>query len=271
MDTLHAIILGIVEGFTEFLPISSTAHILLISDVLHIAQTEFAKTFAIVIQLGAILAVVAVYFKRLVTNIEAIKRVLVAFIPTAIVGFALYKIIKGFLFSHPSVSIIALILGGTVFILFERSYEPSTAVANEAAAAGDNTRILAGGISRMSYQTAFVIGLAQAFAVIPGVSRSGATIVAGLMLGIGRYTIVEFSFLLAIPTMIAASAYDLLKTGPSFTSSETHLLIIGFATAFIAAFFSIKYFIRYVSHHSFAAFGWYRIAFAVVVAILLFR
>lgn len=271
MNVLQAIILGIVEGLTEFLPISSTAHLLLVSDLLQIVQTEFAKTFTIVVQLGAILAVVVLYFKRLVTTPEAIKRVIVAFIPTAIVGFALYSVIKNFLFTHAWVSIVALIVGGIIFILFERDYKPSTQVANEAAAAGDDTPLLAGGISRMSYKTAFIIGLAQSLAVIPGVSRSGATIVAGLMLGMGRAAIVEFSFLLAIPTMLAASSYDLMKSAPSFTADEAQLLLIGFVTAFLAAFFSIKYFIRYVSHNSFAVFGWYRIVFAVVVALILFR
>jgi undecaprenyl-diphosphatase len=273
MNALHAIILGIVEGLTEFLPVSSTAHLLLFTSWFHIPETDFVKSFTIIIQLGAILAVAVLYIKRLLTDIETMKRVIAAFIPTAIVGFVLYHFIKGFLFAHPIVPIIALIVFGIVLIIFERMHKAGASAAMSRAAIGESTGAspdTSAELRRMPYRSAFLIGLAQSIAVIPGVSRSGATIVAGLLMGITRSAIVEFSFLLAVPTMIAASGYDLLKTGASFSGNDFGILAIGFIAAFVSAWIAVKFFLKFISRNSFEAFGWYRIAFAIIFALLIF-
>ncbi|MFH1246232.1 MAG: undecaprenyl-diphosphatase UppP [Candidatus Liptonbacteria bacterium] len=256
MTIIQSIILGLVEGITEFLPISSTAHLLLVSQVMYITETDFVKSFTIIIQLGAILAVAVLYFKKLLTDWGTAKRIAAAFMPTAIIGFILYKFIKGFLFVHPSVSIITLIVFGVALILFERLHIDRGIITDA---------------RQMSYKQAALLGLAQAVAVIPGVSRSGATIVAGMLMGMSRVAIVEFSFLLAVPTMIAASGYDLLESHAAFSSADIYLLAIGFVTAFIAAILAVKFFLNFISRHSFEAFGWYRIAVAVLAAWFLLR
>ncbi len=248
MDYLSAIILGVVEGVTEFLPISSTGHLILASSVLGIAQTEFHKTFEIVIQLGAILAVVASYWKTLL-NPEVIKRLLVGFIPTGIIGFGLYTIIKGYLIGNEAVVVWALLLGGIAIIIFELLHKEKEGAES---------------VTDITYTQAALVGLFQSLAIIPGVSRAAASIVGGLLIGLRRTTIVEFSFLLAVPTMLAASGYDLLKSAGSFVPGEFGLLAAGFLSSFVVALLAIRFLLQYVRRHNFIPFGIYRILLAAL-------
>jgi undecaprenyl-diphosphatase len=253
---LHSLILGIVEGITEFLPVSSTGHLILASALLGIPQTDFQKTFEIVIQLGAILAVVAIYWRAFL-NPDTLKKVIVAFIPTGIIGLALYKVVKTYLLGNDIVVLWALGLGGVALIAFEYWHtEKETA---------------SGSIADISYTQAVWIGLFQAISIIPGVSRSAATILGGLLVGLKRRTIVEFSFLLAVPTMVAASGLDLLKTSAVFTISQVGALATGFAVAFIVALFSIRFLLQYVRTHTFVPFGIYRIVVALAFFFLVLR
>lgn len=257
MDILQSIALGVVEGVTEFLPISSTGHLILTSSLLGVVQNEFIKSFEIVIQLGAILAVVVLYWKK-IWNLELIKKLIAAFIPTGIIGLSLYHILKTYLLGNEVVVLASLFLGGIVLIAFERLYGPK----EDALAETPDVPL--------TYRQAILVGFAQAIAIIPGVSRSGATIVGGLALGIKRATIVEFSFLLAIPTMLVASGLDLLKTSFSFTPHEWAMLAIGFITSFVVALPVVRWFLDYVRRHSFTSFGVYRIVLSLVFAAFLF-
>ncbi|MDI6732178.1 MAG: undecaprenyl-diphosphate phosphatase [Candidatus Margulisbacteria bacterium] len=252
MDILHSLILGIIEGVTEFLPISSTAHLVMAAKVMQIAQTDFVKSFEIIIQFGAILSVIVLYWRRFLVDMESLKRVLAAFIPTAILGFLLYKVIKNYLISNDLIIVWALFLGGLILILFEMWHK------EDASALAD--------ISQIPYSKCIAIGLFQSLAMFPGVSRSAATIIGGLILNLKRQTIVEFSFLLAVPTMLAASVLDLLKSGSSFSTSQIGVLAVGFITSFIIAILSIKFLINYIQKHTFIPFGIYRIAIAVLFA-----
>jgi undecaprenyl-diphosphatase len=258
MTFLQSFILGIVEGITEFLPISSTAHLTIASRLLNISEIDFVKSFEIIIQLGAILAVIIFYIRVLRKNWEIWKRILVAFIPTGIIGFILYKIIKKFLLGNYSVIIASLIVVGILLILFELFFKETPGEENTEKE-----------LETMPYRTAFLIGLAQSIAVIPGISRSGATILSGLSLGIGRKAIVEFSFLLAIPTMIAATGYDILKNAHSFSTNQIGLLAVGFITSFIFAFISIKFLLSFIQKRSLMGFGIYRIIIAILFLSLL--
>jgi len=249
MDLFQSLILGVVEGITEFLPISSTGHLVLVSNLLHISQTEFVKTFEISIQLGAILAIVVLYFKKLLTDWDTIKKIIVAFIPTSIIGFILYKFIKQYLIGNISVVLWALGIVGFLFVVVEYFQSKKK-----------------DGLEKISYKQAFIIGIAQSLAIIPGVSRSGATIMGGLLLGIKRKEVVEFSFLLAVPTMVAATGYDLLKNGSSISQNMIAPLAVGFITSFLVALVAVKWFIKFIQTNTFTGFGIYRI----IVAILFF-
>ncbi len=258
MTIFQSIILGIVEGATEFLPISSTGHLILVSSLLGVLQSDFVKTFEIVIQLGAILAVVVLYFKSFF-NIELIKKLIVAFIPTGIIGFALYHMLKTYLLGSEFVVLIALFVGGVILILFERWL------------GWVEDKVEAVPASALTYRQAFLVGLAQAVAIIPGVSRSGATIIGGLALGINRATIVEFSFLLAVPTMLAATGLSLYKGGAlAFSSQEWTVLAVGFIVSFIVALAAVRWLLTYVRSHSFTNFGIYRILLSLVFFTYLF-
>ena len=257
MDFLQAIILSVVEGISEFLPISSTGHLVLASQLLHVAQTDFVKSFEVIIQLGAILAVVVLYGKRLVENKKLWPKILAAFIPTAIIGFALYKLIKHFLLGNTAVTLWALLIGGIVLLFIEKFYREQPHHLEKA--------------ENLTYKKAMLIGLIQAISVIPGVSRSAATILGGLFVGLKRKTAVEFSFFLAIPTMAAATGLDLAKSSFSFTSQEWGVLAVGFVGAFLTALLAVKYFLRYIEHHSFVAFGVYRIVLAIMFWLLIVR
>jgi len=267
MTIIQAIILGIVEGVTEFLPVSSTGHLILTSKLLGIADSDFLKSFEIAIQFGAILAVVALYWKKIWNNKENFKKIAIAFIPTAVIGFILYKILKQYLLSNEMLVIWSLGIGGVLLILFEIWHQPSLKLRP-----GEVKNIHPiDKISSISYRKSFFIGLWQALAIIPGVSRSGATIVGGLLMGISREAIVEFSFLLAVPTMAAATGYDLLKSGASFSGNQIYFLILGFVVSFVVAMVAIKWFIGYIKNHSFIGFGVYRIVVAVLFYFLVIR
>lgn len=259
MTLLDALALGLVEGVTEFLPISSTGHLILASELLGLPPTEFLKSFEIAIQLGAILAVVMLYW-RLLLKPEVLKKLAVAFIPTGAVGFALYPIVKNYFLGSVEVVLAALFAGGIALIVFEL-WRGKTDAAEAAAPAAE----------RISYRHAFIIGLAQSLAVIPGVSRAGATILGGLLLGVPRTAIVEFSFLLAVPTMLAATGFDLLKSAASFAGSDFGVLALGFAVSFAAALMSIRLLLKFVAHHTFIPFGVYRIALAAAFFLLVVR
>lgn len=257
MTFLHSIILGIVEGITEFLPISSTGHLIITSNLLHISQNEFTKSFEIIIQLGAILAVASLYFRKIVHDKKLWKKILVGFIPTAVIGYFLYAFIKTYLLSNLIVVAWALLIGGIIIVIFEHWYKAHSALAAK---------------NEITYRQAFIVGIAQALAVVPGVSRSGATIVGGLLQGLSRARIVEFSFLLALPTMAAATGLDILKTPLHFSHKEFLLLGVGLLISFITARSVIKWFVRYIQKNTFTVFGIYRIILGalILVAVYLF-
>ena len=255
MSLLHALILGIVEGITEFLPVSSTAHLILTSHLLRIAESEFVKSFEIIIQLGAILSVVVLYWSRF-WNWDVLKKLVVAVIPTGVIGLTVYKAIKGYLLGNIPVVLAALLVGGIALIIFERFQKGRTEPDAD--------------FSEITYRKAFLIGLFQAIAVIPGVSRSAATIVGGSLIGVSKRTIVDFSFMLAVPTMIAASGLELVK-GRSALAGHYDMLAVGFVVSFITAIIAVKSFLGYIKTRDFSAFGWYRIALAVVYFLVFLR
>jgi len=254
LDATHAVVLGIVEGITEFLPISSTAHLILASRALGIQETEFLKSFEIIIQLGAILSVVVLYWKRFL-HLEVLKKLVVAVIPTGVIGLTVYKAIKGYLLGNVAVVLVTLLVGGIALIVFERFQQRDDRDVD---------------FTEISYRKAFLIGLFQAIAVIPGVSRSAATIVGGSLLGVSKRTIVEFSFMLAVPTMLAASGLELLKNRSALDGNLT-ILAIGFVVSFITAILAIKSFLGYIKKRDFSAFGWYRIVLAIVFYLVFLR
>lgn len=258
---LKGALLGLVEGATEFIPVSSTGHLIVVSHWLGLVD-ERAKTFDIFIQLGAILAIVWLYRARLWRTVVAARRdtpsrrflvnLLIAFLPAAIVGFLAHGWIKAWLF-NPTVVAVALVAGGVLILLIER-LGPAPKVSD---------------VNGVPARTALGIGLAQVLSLIPGVSRSGATIMGGYSLGLSRIAATEFSFFLAIPVMLAATIYDLLKSWSVLAPSDIPLFAIGFIVSFASALVVVRIFLSYVSRHSFSAFAWYRIAFGATL--LLFR
>jgi len=257
MTIIQTIILSVVEGVTEFLPISSTGHLILTSKLLGIPDSNFLKSFEIAIQFGSILAVVVLYFKKLITDFKTWKKVLIAFLPTAVIGFLFYKIIKNIFLSSAILVVWSLFLGGVILIAFELWQK--------------NKKAKIVSINEINNKKSFWIGVCQSIAAIPGVSRSGATIVSGMLMGISREVIVEFSFLLAVPTMAAATGYDLLKSASSFSFDQFYLLAIGFVISFFVAILSIKWLLNFIKKHTFIAFGVYRIIAAVLFYFLVIR
>ena len=251
MDTslLHALILGIVEGITEFLPISSTGHLILAGDLLG-ANDERWSVFNIVIQTGAMLAVVWEYRARFFRiDVALYRNLLVAFIPAAVFGLLFSKIIKGYLFHAVPVAL-AFIVGGIIILLVERKPRAHSRVES---------------VSEMTWRDALKVGFAQCFALIPGTSRSGATIIGGMLFGLSRKAATEFSFFLAVPTLVAAGGYDLLKHRALFSASDLPMFGVGSVTAFVSAFVVVRWLIRYVATHDFKPFAWYRIFFGLIV------
>jgi undecaprenyl-diphosphatase len=247
-DLLSAIVLGVVEGLTEFLPISSTGHLILAGELLD-ASDERWNVFNIVIQTGAMLAVVWEYRSRFFRIDFALYRNLaVAFIPAAVVGLLFAKYIKSYLFHAVPVAL-AFIIGGVVILLVERrSFRPRV----ESAQA-------------MTWLDALKVGIAQCFALIPGTSRSGATIIGGMLFGLSRKAATEFSFFLAVPTLVAAGLYDAWKHREMLSAADAPVFGVGLVVSFISAFVVIRWLIRYVATHDFKPFAWYRIAFGLVV------
>ena len=253
MNILQAIVLAIIEGITEFLPVSSTGHMIIASSFFGIAGDDFTKLFTIVIQLGTILSVVVLYFKRFFQSINFYFKLFVAFIPAVVFGLLLNDFIDALLES-PIVVAISLILGGILLLKVDEWFGDS-----------ENTEI--------SYITAFKIGLFQCLAMIPGVSRSGASIVGGMSQKLSRTAAAEFSFFLAIPTMLGATVkklYDYYKAGFELTQDQTNLLIIGNVIGFIVALIAIKSFIGYLTKHGFKLFGYYRIIAGLAILIIHF-
>jgi undecaprenyl-diphosphatase len=253
----HALILGIIEGLTEFLPISSTGHLILAGQLLGFNDDK-GKVFEIAIQFAAILAVVWEYRARLghalvsVTTEPASKRLainlFVAFLPAAVLGLLFIKQIKYYLF-NPMVVATALIVGGVLILWAERRKHV----------------VRAETIDEMTWRDALKVGFAQALAMIPGTSRSGATIIGGLFFGLSRKAAAEFSFFLAIPTMFAATAYDVLKNWHLFSANDIGMFAVGGAASFISALLAVRGLIRFISRHDFTLFAWYRIVFGIVV------
>jgi undecaprenyl-diphosphatase len=258
MSLFDTIFLGVVEGLTEFLPISSTAHIDLARFFLDIPSTEFIKSFQIIIQLGAILAVVVLYARKVFSSFTYIKNLIIAFIPTGIIGFILYKIIKSLLLGNVWVEVISLVVGGIIILIFEYYISPK-----------NENKNLKNKIEELNFKELIILGLAQALAVVPGVSRSGAVIIAGRAIKLDKSLITEFSFLLAVPTMFAASVYDIYKSGLSFTKSEWGTVGIGFLVSFLVALIVIKWFLNYIRKHSFKIFGWYRIILGIILLFII--
>jgi len=254
MNILSSVILGTVEGVTEFLPVSSTGHLILSSYLLKLEASEFLKTFEIAIQLGAIMAVVVLYWKSLLLDRRMLKKVLAAFLPSAIIGLIFYKAIKSFLGSK-TIVIWSLLIGGIFIVIFELIYK-----------AKSRDRYSTGEIS---FGSAFLIGVFQSLAMIPGVSRSAATIIGGLLIGINRKSIVEFSFLLAVPTMFAAVALDMVKSAGSFTQVHMGYLFIGLITSFLTAMLAIKFLLAFIKSNSFIPFGVYRVILALLFLMLI--
>lgn len=254
MNYIQSVIIAIIEGLTEFLPISSTGHMILASAAMKIHENEFAKTFQIVIQLGAILAIAIMYMKRFLRGINIYLKLIVAFIPTAIVGFLAYDFIKTYLF-NPMVVSISLIIGGIILIIIDKKVENRKSEIKE--------------VEDIPYKNAFYIGLIQCLSMIPGTSRAAATIIGGVFNRFDKKQATEFSFLLAVPTMFAAGGYDLLKTPIDFTREEIIMLISGLFFAFVSAWIAVKIFLRIVEKYGFQYFGYYRIALGIIFLIFL--
>ncbi|MBE6033061.1 MAG: undecaprenyl-diphosphate phosphatase [Clostridiales bacterium] len=263
IEILKAIVLGIVEGVTEWLPISSTGHMILVDEFLKLNMSaEFKEMFLVVIQLGAIMAVVVLYWKKLLPIsfsrkpmirkevISIWMKILVACIPAAVIGLCFDDQIEKLFFNYQTVSI-TLIVYGILFILIEEKNQNRIARINE--------------ISQITYKTALLIGVFQLLALIPGTSRSGATILGAILIGTTRTVAAEFTFYLAIPVMFGASLLKMIKFGLDFTGMEMAVLLTGTVVAFVVSILAIKFLMGYIKKHNFQVFGWYRIILGVAV------
>lgn len=268
IEIIKAIILGIVEGITEWLPISSTGHMILVDEFIKLNMSEaFKEMFFVVIQLGAIAAVVVLYWEKLLPlsskgklaiNNETISlwfKILTACVPAAIIGLAFDDQIDAQFYNYQTVAV-TLILYGVLFIIIENRNR--------------NLRPRINNLSQITYKTAMIIGLFQVLSLIPGTSRSGATILGAILIGTSRTVAAEFTFFLAIPVMFGASLIKILKFGLVFTSSELIILIIGMVVAFVVSLLAIKFLVGYIKTNDFKAFGWYRIGLGIIVAIYFF-
>ncbi|MGM8362379.1 undecaprenyl-diphosphate phosphatase [Flavobacterium sp. ARAG 55.4] len=257
MNTLQAIVLAIIEGITEFLPVSSTGHMIIASSFYGIAQDDFTKLFTIVIQLGAILSVIILYFRRFFQSFDFYFKLLVAFIPAVVLGLLLSDFIDGLL-ENPVTVAISLLIGGIILLKVDDWFNnPDTTETSQ----------------EISYSQAIKIGFFQCLAMIPGVSRSGASIVGGMSQKLSRTSAAEFSFFLAVPTMFGATAkkcYDYYKDGFVLTDEQTNLLIIGNVVAFIVALLAIKTFIGFLTKNGFKVFGYYRIIAGIALLLIHF-
>ena len=266
---LKAVVMGVVEGLTEFLPISSTGHLILAGALLGFDDDK-AKVFDIAIQTGAIFAVILVYWQKIAQTVTALPtqmqarrfalNVLIGFVPAVVLGLLLGKVIKAHLFT-PTVVASTFILGGFIILWAER--RQNKASNEEAADSAPLARIAEA--DDMSWRDALKVGLVQCLAMIPGTSRSGATIIGGMLLGLSRKAATDFSFYLAIPTLIGAGAYSLYKERALLSIADVPLFAVGLFTSFVSAWLCVRWLLRYISTHSFVPFAWYRIAFGVLV------
>ena len=255
MGLFETLVLAIIEGLTEFLPVSSTGHIIIFTSILGIESTPFIKLFTVAIQLGTIISVVALYFKRFFQSWDFYFKLLVAFLPAVVLGLLFNDIIDDML-GDPMIVAISLVLGGIILLFVDKWFNNATT--------DDSDDI--------SYSTALKIGFYQCLAMIPGVSRSGASIVGGMSQKLTRKAAAEFSFFLAVPTMFGATAkklYDYFKDGEALTSHEINMLIVGNLVGFLVAILAIKSFIGFLAKHGFKWFGWYRIIIGSIIIILL--
>lgn len=251
MSIFQAIILAIIEGLTEFLPVSSTGHMIIGSSILGIAENPFVKNYTVIIQFGAILSVLVLYWKRFLKSIDFYVKLFVAFIPAAIIGFLASDYID-MLLENVIVVAVTLLLGGIFLLFVDKIFEQNEKNPD----------------SEPNLKSAFIIGVFQVIAMIPGVSRSAATIIGGLTQKLTRKAAAEFSFFLAVPTMFAATSYKLLKIYQSetgFTSHDIQILAVGNIVAFVVALLAIKLFIGFLTKHGFKVFGWYRIVVGLVI------
>lgn len=257
MNLVQVLILGLVEGITEFLPVSSTAHLIITSKFLNIPQTDFLKFFEVFIQSGAILAVIFLYFKYLLKNPRLIKNIVISFLPTAVVGFFSHRIIKDIFFESFNLIVGSLFFVGLLFIVFELLVR--------------NKKIkLEKSINQLNIYQAVMIGLVQSLAVVPGVSRAGAVMLGMMVLGYKRDESAVYSFLLAVPTILAAGLFDLYKSKEILLSSQNNIWVLafGFITSFIFAYLSIKWLINFLKNNTLMIFGIYRITIALLLFML---
>lgn len=268
MELLKTVVLGIVEGLTEWLPISSTGHMILVDEFIKLdVSKSFMDMFLVVIQLGAILAVVVLNFEKLNpfsswksswekrATWQLWYKVILACVPAAVIGLLFNKFMEEHFMTAPVVAA-TLIFYGVMFLVVESYNKRRTPRVRE--------------IERLDYKTAFIIGLFQVLSLVPGTSRSGATILGGILFGTSRYVAAEFTFFLAIPVMFGASLLKMVKFGWHYTGSEILILVVGMATAFVVSILSIKFLLRYIKNNDFKAFGWYRIVLGIVVLAYLF-
>lgn len=263
---IKAFVLGIVEGITEFLPVSSTGHLILVGEWINFQSTQ-SKVFEVVIQLGAILAVVWIFrarigqlvvgaWRRDAVELAFLRNLAIAFLPAALIGAIFIKSIKA-LFFHPGVVVVTLMVGGLIMLWVERPGRQRL---------GPQTDRL----EAISWRQALAVGCAQCLAMVPGTSRSGATIIGGMIAGIERKTATEFSFFLAMPTMLAAAVYDTYRHAAELSQSDLMAIAVGFSAAFISALLVVRGVLRFVSRHTYRVFGWYRIGLGAVVAFFVF-
>ena len=268
MELLKTVLLGIVEGLTEWLPISSTGHMILVDEFIKLdVSKSFMDMFLVVIQLGAILAVVVLNFEKLNpfsswksswekrATWQLWYKVILACVPAAVIGLLFNKFMEEHFMTAPVVAA-TLIFYGVMFLVVETYNKRRTPRVRE--------------IERLDYKTAFIIGLFQVLSLVPGTSRSGATILGGILFGTSRYVAAEFTFFLAIPVMFGASLLKMVKFGWHYTGSEILILVVGMATAFVVSILSIKFLLRYIKNNDFKAFGWYRIVLGVIVVLYLY-
>lgn len=253
MNILQAAIFGIVEGITEFLPISSTFHLIITAKLIGLEESGFQKVFSIAIQSGAILAVAGTFIKTIRQNRQLAGKVIAAFIPTALAGFILYSVIKNIFLENFILQISVFIAVGILFLLFEKY----------------SARSLVRSISDITYKEALLVGFAQSLAVIPGVSRAGAVILALMILAVNRKDAALFSFLVAVPTILAAGIFDVIQSRADIaTQSDILLLLVGTAASFAVAHIALAWLLKYLQTHTLAIFGWYRIALGALLIIL---
>lgn len=254
MDIFQAIIIGIIEGFTEFLPISSTGHMIVASKFLGIEESALIKAYEVIIQFAAIMAVMLIYKEKITfKKVDLWSKLFLAFLPLAIVGFIFKDHIKA-LFNVQTVAWM-FIIGGVIFLIVEYFYKEKESHVCD--------------VEKVSYKQALWIGIAQVFSLVPGTSRAGATIIGGLLTGLDRKTSMEFSFLLAIPVMAAVTGYDLLKHYQDFADANWGAFVVGFVTAFVVAYLTIKLFLAFIQRFTFVAFGVYRIIFGVILLMVI--